>query len=80
MPNDSDDQIDDFTSEKWGPGASKVVADHYNSLQKKTRIPPNLTHQEFSDKIEEVKHCQLQKRLAKEKAFEFEQSVTKLDR
>jgi hypothetical protein len=32
MPGDSDDEIEDFTSEKWGPGASKVVADHYNNI------------------------------------------------
>jgi hypothetical protein len=32
MQPDSDDQVENFTSEKWGPGASKVVAEHFNTI------------------------------------------------
>lgn len=32
MPEDSDDVAENFTSEKYGVGTSKVVAHHYNTI------------------------------------------------
>ena len=29
---DSDDEAEEFTEEKWGKDAPKVVADHYNAV------------------------------------------------
>ena len=34
---DSDDEAEEFTEEKWGKGAPKVVADHYNAVQARER-------------------------------------------
>ena len=36
MPEDSDDAGENFTSEKYGEGTSKVVAAHYNLLQSRS--------------------------------------------
>ena len=66
---DSDDLVENFTSENWGPGATKVVADHYKTLQ--TRDP---TNPDIALKLQEVKAQQQAKKLAKEKAFEFAES------
>ena len=35
LSDDSDDQIEQFDSQKWGKGTSKVVADHFNTVQVK---------------------------------------------
>ena len=32
MEEDSDDALDNFKSEVWGDGTSKIVANHYEGL------------------------------------------------
>jgi len=29
---DSDDEVDNFDSNHWGEGTSKIIAQHYNTL------------------------------------------------
>jgi hypothetical protein len=33
LSEDSDDQIEQFESQKWGKGTSKVIAEHFNTVQ-----------------------------------------------
>ncbi len=102
LSEDSDDQIEQFESQKWGKGTSKVIAEHFNTVQIKNQalnsqysqlskqnwangetaqqmVKKILTPQDFELKIEEVKHQQIEKRLAKERAFEFVDSIGELD-
>lgn len=60
-PTDSDDDAEDFTSEKWGVGASKIVAEHYNNLHKDTKGKPKskLTQAQFQERLEQVKAAQV---------------------
>lgn len=99
LSEDSDDQIEQFDSTKWGKGTSKVIAEHFNTVQIKNQAlnsqysqlsrnwargdqalsKKRLTQQDFEQKIEEIKHQKLEKRLAKERAFEFVESINELD-
>ena len=36
LSEDSDDEIEQFDSQKWGKGTSKVVAEHFNTVQMKS--------------------------------------------
>lgn len=97
LSEDSDDQIEQFDSHKWGKGTSKVVAEHFNTVQVKNQAlnsqysqfsknkgdkvnsKGTLTQQDFEKVIEEIKHQKLEKRVAKERAFEFVESINELD-
>jgi hypothetical protein len=37
--HDSDDEIENFASNEWGAGTSKVVAQHYNTLHNRAFTP-----------------------------------------
>ena len=37
LSEDSDDQIEQFDSTKWGKGTSKVIAEHFNTVQIKNQ-------------------------------------------
>ena len=87
-----------------GKRYSKVVAEHFNTVQIKNQAlntqysqlskqnwvinagekqsylaQKRLTAEDFEKKVEEIKHQQVEKRLAKERAFEFVESINELD-
>jgi len=38
IEEDSDDAIENFDSNVWGKGTSKVIANHYNTVQQMRKI------------------------------------------
>jgi len=55
IQEDSDDIPEDFNSEKFGNGTSKVVAQHYNTTQAKSTKDKSITHKDIANILELIK-------------------------
>lgn len=72
IEEDSDDALENFHSEQWGAGASKVIAEHYHELQKnRDKSMANtknqkLTTEDFKKLIAVMQACRGMKKQAKQ--------------
>jgi hypothetical protein len=78
IEEDSDDAIEHFDSNVWGKGTSKVIANHYNTVQQMRKIEKaetkaglnpdgskKLTSKDFKELIEMLQACRSMKKQSK---------------